>query len=195
MARCALPPTVAVLTGPAARHPRPRAIRCRDLTCRFPGCSRPAEFCDIDHTIPFNHADPAAGGLTVRWNLKCLCRQHHRLKTFFGGHTGWRDTQLPDGTIVWVSPTGKTYRTAPAGTDLFQPTPPPRRTRTRAQDRAARVARARNRNCVQRQINTAARQLEDARHEEIEELPPDWRPLPPPPPLPDDPRFERHVFA
>ena len=61
-----------------------RAIRCRDLTCRFPGCSRPATHCDIDHTIPFNHENPAVGGATVESNLKCLCRQHHRLKTFGG---------------------------------------------------------------------------------------------------------------
>lgn len=27
-------------------------IRARDLGCRFPGCDRPAEVCDIDHTIP-----------------------------------------------------------------------------------------------------------------------------------------------
>ncbi|HEY1841203.1 MAG TPA: DUF222 domain-containing protein [Mycobacterium sp.] len=25
-----------------------RFIRCRDMTCRFPGCDRPAEFCDVD---------------------------------------------------------------------------------------------------------------------------------------------------
>jgi hypothetical protein len=25
-----------------------RFVRCRDLTCRFPGCDRPAEFCDVD---------------------------------------------------------------------------------------------------------------------------------------------------
>ena len=92
-----------------------RAVRCRDLTCRFPGCSRPAVVCDIDHTIPFNHQDPAAGGRTVLGNLKCLCRQHHRLKTF----GGWRDTQLADGTVIWTSPSGHTYRTSPAGTDLF----------------------------------------------------------------------------
>lgn len=98
------------------------------------------------------------------------------------GCRGNRGLHLPDR---------ETYRTTPAGIELLGPAPP-RRARTRAQDRAARVARARNRNCVQRQINTAARQLEDARHEEIEELPPDWRPPPPPP---DDPRFERHVFA
>jgi hypothetical protein len=56
-----------------------RAVRCRDLTCRFPGCHRRAMYCDLDHTVPFNHADPAAGGLTVLANLKCLCRQHQRL--------------------------------------------------------------------------------------------------------------------
>ena len=37
---------------------------------------------DIDHTIPFNHANPKAGGLTVPWNLKCMCRQHRLVKTF-----------------------------------------------------------------------------------------------------------------
>ena len=41
-----------------------RAIRCRDLTCRFPGCSCPATHTDIDHTVPFNHENPAAGGLS-----------------------------------------------------------------------------------------------------------------------------------
>jgi hypothetical protein len=30
-----------------------RFVRCRDLTCRFPGCDRPAEFCDVDHTVPY----------------------------------------------------------------------------------------------------------------------------------------------
>lgn len=55
-----------------------RAIRCRDLTCRFPGCGRPATHCDVDHTVPFNHENPVLGGLTVAGNLKCLCRQHHR---------------------------------------------------------------------------------------------------------------------
>ena len=53
-----------------------RYVRMRDLTCRFPGCDRPAVVCDLDHTIPFNHADPRKGGLTVAYNLKCVCRQH-----------------------------------------------------------------------------------------------------------------------
>ncbi len=84
-----------------------RWVRMRDMTCRFPGCDRSAVMCDVDHTIPFNHADPRNGGLTVPWNLKCLCRQHHRDKTF---DEGWRDEQLPDGTVVWTSPTGQIYR-------------------------------------------------------------------------------------
>ncbi len=52
-------------------------IRCRDMTCRFPGCDHPAEFADIDHTIPY------PWGLTHASNLKCLCRKHHLLKTFW----------------------------------------------------------------------------------------------------------------
>lgn len=128
-----------------------RAVRCRDLTCRFPGCSRPAVVCDIDHSVPFNHQDPAAGGLTVYTNLKCLCRHHHRLKTF----GGWRDVQLAAGTVVWTSPTGRTYRTFPAGADLFPSTgklacaPPSPVRRDRSKQRRARITRARMHNRVQ----------------------------------------------
>ena len=147
-----------------------RAVRCRDLTCRFPGCARSAVACDIDHTIPFNHSDPGSGGRTVFENLKCLCRQHHRLKTF---HAGWRDRQLADGTVVWTSPTGQTYRTSPAGADLFPqprgpacaaPTPT---TRNRAQQRSARIAAARTHNRELRPVNEARRELEQARKHEI----------------------------
>ena len=141
--------------APESRY-RPSAaleefIRIRDLTCRFPGCEESAEFCDIDHTIPY----PA--GPTHASNLKCLCRKHHLLKTFWG----WRDTQLSDGTVIWKSPTGKTYKTAP-GSRIFFPAwqittaelprlrPPaaqgsnrgvmmPRRQRTRAVDRTRRI--------------------------------------------------------
>ncbi|SON60180.1 hypothetical protein MSIMFI_01674 [Mycobacterium simulans] len=146
-----------------------RAVRCRDLTCRFPGCGRPAMGCDLDHTIPFNHADPAAGGLTVLVNLKCLCRQHHRLKTF----GGWRDEQCADGTVIWTSPSGRTYRTSPAGADLFGPVrrspcaPPIPNRRSRSQQRASRIARARKHNREQRPINEYRRWLEGARKQEI----------------------------
>jgi len=146
-----------------------RAVRCRDLTCRFPGCSRPAMVCDLDHTVPFNHQNPAAGGRTVAENLKCLCRQHHRLKTF----GGWRDEQLADGTVIWTSPTGSTYRTSPAGADLFaQPrgpacaAPAPRRP-SRSRQRSGRIIRARKHNREQRPINEARRRLEQDRKDEI----------------------------
>jgi hypothetical protein len=133
-------------------------VRCRDLTCRFPGCSQPATEADIDHTIAW----PI--GPTCASNLKCLCRRHHLLKTFWGGPNGWRDRQLPDGTVVWTSPRGRTYVTEPGSKLLFPtlctPTSPvtltteeaerarsqhnpgltmPRRQRTRAQGRAQRI--------------------------------------------------------
>jgi len=132
-----------------------RFIRCRDMTCRFPGCDNPAVDADIDHTIPF----PI--GPTHPSNLKLLCRKHHLLKTFW---VGWRDQQRPDGTVVWTSPSGHTYTTRPGSRLLFPalclptgdlPTaattatsaPPaaqrglmmPTRHRTREQDRTRRI--------------------------------------------------------
>lgn len=90
-------------------------IRCRDLTCRFPGCDRPATYCDIDHAVAYPQ------GPTHPSNFRCLCRKHHLLKTFWVGAGGWSDQQRPDGTIVWTSPTGQTYTTNP-GSRLCFPT-------------------------------------------------------------------------
>ncbi|HET9876132.1 MAG TPA: HNH endonuclease signature motif containing protein, partial [Mycobacterium sp.] len=147
-----------------------RAIRCRDLTCRFPGCHRPAVCCDLDHTIPFNHADPSAGGRTIASNIKCLCRFHHRMKTF----GGWSDRQLADGTVVWTSPTGQTFRTSPGSVEVIPELadalsataqrPLPHRARSRASQRAARVARS----CRHNRTAQAANELHAARRSEIE---------------------------
>lgn len=90
-------------------------VRLRDLFCRFPGCDRPAAACDIDHTVPYGHP----GGLTHASNLKCACRKHHLLKTFYVGANGWRDRQLGDGTVIWTSPTGHEYATKPGGSLYF----------------------------------------------------------------------------
>jgi hypothetical protein len=131
-------------------------VRCRDLTCRFPGCDQPAEVCDLDHTVPF----PA--GPTHPSNLKLLCRYHHLLKTFYTGYGGWTDRQLSDGTVEWTAPSGHTYTTSPGGSFFFPALaastgelkiargdePPntarglmmPRRKRTRAQDRHYHIA-------------------------------------------------------
>ncbi|MHC9292657.1 DUF222 domain-containing protein [Mycobacterium sp. LTG2003] len=89
-------------------------VRCRDFTCRFPYCDKPADRCDIDHTVPH----PL--GCTHASNLKCLCRFHHLLKTFWVGEGGWKDRQMPDGTIIWTAPTGHEYATLP-GSMLHAP--------------------------------------------------------------------------
>ena len=91
-----------------------RFVRIRDTTCCFPGCDRPAVYCDVDHTVPYN-----AGGLTHPGNLKCLCRKHHLLKTFWVGRGGWSDEQLPDGTVVWTTPTGRRKHVPPGSRALF----------------------------------------------------------------------------
>ena len=91
-------------------------VRMRDLFCRFPGCDVPAELCDIDHARPWPF------GPTHASNLNCKCRQHH-MKTFCTGIGGWSDVQLPDGTLIWTSPTRPhrhEYTTKP-GSRLFFP--------------------------------------------------------------------------
>ncbi|OBA99753.1 hypothetical protein A5662_15095 [Mycobacteriaceae bacterium 1482268.1] len=104
-------------TAPEPRYtpsrPTGEFVRCRDLTCRFPGCDKPAPLCDVDHTVPY----PL--GPTHPSNLKCLCRFHHLLKTFWNGPGGWCDRQLPNGTIIWTAPTGHTYTTYPGALHLF----------------------------------------------------------------------------
>ena len=105
-------------TAPPESGYRPSAklaefVRARDLTCRFPGCDRPAECCDVDHTIPY----PV--GPTHPSNLKCLCGLHHLLKAFWTGIGGWSDTQFADGAVQWTSPSGRTYTTQSGGSQFF----------------------------------------------------------------------------
>lgn len=150
-------------------------VRCRDMTCRFPGCDRPAVGCDLDHTTPF-----AAGGRTHASNLKCLCRLHHLAKTF----GGWRDRQLRDGTVIWTSPSGQTYVTTPGSALLFptlcrptgalaSPTASsleatdrtgamPKRQRTRAQNKARRIATERRLNRQDHEVLIGQQRWEQA---------------------------------
>lgn len=88
-------------------------VRTRDVTCRFPGCEVAAQFCDIDHAIPWPH------GPTHASNLRLMCRKDHLLKTFWTGPAGWSDRQFPDGSIEWTSPTGRVYTTVPGSRLLF----------------------------------------------------------------------------
>ncbi len=99
-----------------------RLVRLRDGRCRFPGCGVPARRTDLDHREPFHHADPRAGGPTVRENLFCLCRFHHRAKT--AGF--WSYTHLGGAVLEWTSPTGRTYTTT--AHDYGGTSPAPHRT-------------------------------------------------------------------
>jgi hypothetical protein len=88
-------------------------LRLRDQHCRFPGCSRPAERCEIDHAHPYD-----AGGHTDQCNLGPLCKFHHEMKT--AGY--WHITaSAKDGSCTWRSPLGRIYEHTPP--DLIPPPP------------------------------------------------------------------------
>lgn len=86
-------------------------IRLRDGTCRHPGCTVDAHECDIDHAIAFDHQRPQYGGPTAEWNLICLCRSHHREKTF--GLNAYRPGPL--GELIIYTSAGPEFRTSPTG--------------------------------------------------------------------------------
>ncbi|WP_433556633.1 DUF222 domain-containing protein [Pseudonocardia xinjiangensis] len=82
-------------------------VIARHQYCQGPGCRVPANRCDLDHNVPF---DPDTDqGPTSAANLGPKCRPHHRLK----GMSGWSVSQYPDGTILWTTPSGHTYRVDP----------------------------------------------------------------------------------
>jgi len=92
------------------------------------------------------------------------------LKTFYTGVGGWTDRQLPDGTVIWTASSGQVYTTKPGGALFFPalatstgqlvipessgPAPSnrglimPTRQRTRAQERAYRIALERQHNAA-----------------------------------------------
>lgn len=110
-----------------------RLVELRDGTCRFPGCRRRSEACDLDHTVAW-----ARGGPTAEHNLAALCRHHHRVKHRHGHLGAWSVRRItpgphdgtapgtdggpPGGTaghaavLEWTSPGGLVHRTAPEHT-------------------------------------------------------------------------------
>jgi Domain of unknown function (DUF222) len=95
--------------GAEARYRPSRKLRhkihIRTPTCAYWGCRRPAERCDDDHTLAWEH-----GGLSCECNLAPLCRRHHRMKQ----REGWVLTQPEPGLLTWQAPSGRRYVTLPA---------------------------------------------------------------------------------
>jgi hypothetical protein len=81
--------------------------------------------------------------------------------------------QLPDGTIVLTSPTGRVYRNTPAGAELFPQLRPaclapiPRK-RSRRREKSARIALTRRKLIAQPASNAQQRQVNRGRRQEIE---------------------------
>jgi hypothetical protein len=105
-----------VITRPAPTRaypptaPQDRFLTTRDRTCRHPGCDNRAGWADADHVIPH-----ARGGETDCANLCCLCRRHHRLKTFA---PGWTYAMTADGILTVTAPCGVTRTSRPPGLQL-----------------------------------------------------------------------------
>jgi Domain of unknown function (DUF222) len=108
------PPPTDAYEPSNAQH---RFVDTRDRRCRMPNCGQRAGWADHDHVVA--HAD---GGETTCTNLCCLCRSHHRLKTFA---RRWTFRMDPDGTLHVTSPSGVTRTTRPPGLRPPPPEPPP----------------------------------------------------------------------
>ena len=80
-----------VVSGPARR-----ALNARDRHCRWPGCERPASWCDGHHVMHWIH-----GGGSELENQVLLCTRHH-----WKVHEGnWQLVKTDDGRVVPVAPT------------------------------------------------------------------------------------------
>jgi len=73
-----------------------RALRARDGHCKWPGCERPASWCDGHHVVHW-----IEGGPTDLANLVLLCRRHHRMVH----EGGWQLIKTPSQEILTIAPT------------------------------------------------------------------------------------------
>ena len=82
------------------------ALVVRDRHCRFPGCDRPASWCEAHHVV---HV--ADGGPACPSNLVLVCsRHHHRLH-----QPGWSATLGDDAELVVSDPEGRHRTSHPQG--------------------------------------------------------------------------------
>ncbi|HVM26778.1 MAG TPA: hypothetical protein VM433_03795, partial [Mycobacteriales bacterium] len=102
-----------------------RLVKTRQPRCDFLTCSCPSRQCDDEHTDRWPH------GRTRADNLAPRSRWCHQRK-----QDGWTPKPLPDGSLLWRSPSGRQYQTPPQyepppplqpGAALPPPAPPPPR--------------------------------------------------------------------
>jgi hypothetical protein len=80
------------------------ALVVRDRRCRFPGCDRPAAWCEGHHVRPWVY-----GGPTQLANLALVCSRHHHLLH----KPGWHAKLLPDTTLEVTDPLGRVHTSHP----------------------------------------------------------------------------------
>lgn len=73
-----------------------RALVVRDRGCTFPGCDRPAQWCEAHHMKPWSE-----GGKTDLRDLALLCGYHHQV---IHGDSGWQIRPGPDGGPEFLPP-------------------------------------------------------------------------------------------
>jgi hypothetical protein len=71
------------------------ALLVRDRGCTFPGCTRPAPWCEAHHAVHWGD-----GGQTKLDTMALLCSHHHRVIH----HSGWQLQFGPDGRPEYVPP-------------------------------------------------------------------------------------------
>jgi 5-methylcytosine-specific restriction protein A len=81
------------------------ALVVRDEHCRYPGCDRPATWCDAHHAVPF------PDGPTSADNLVLMCRRHHQMLH----RPGWHAKLRPDGTLHVTTSWGLVRESRPPG--------------------------------------------------------------------------------
>ena len=106
-------PVKGVLLDLGKRYPVDGFLRelldFRDVTCRFPGCTRNALWCDAEHCKAFPDGETSCA------NCGLMCRRHHNHKTFDGFSY---ERPVPEtGETVWTTPLGFVYRQQPASYD------------------------------------------------------------------------------
>jgi hypothetical protein len=109
-----------VLTYGKAHATVPQAIRdatvIRDRHCRFRGCKRLVDWCEVHHITHRAH-----DGTDRVDNCVLLCAYHHHVLH----RPGWSAHLEPDGTLVVADPHGRTWATRPPGPGNGPPTTQP----------------------------------------------------------------------